>query len=244
MFYYYKLKQIQQGKLFCIYQSNTRLAEEEVNNINLVQDNLLQDTIVYESNYPFVGYPILEGDIIRPATVVELIQMGMQELQDGEYIENGELKKIERPSYQYKWDKQLNKWILQENLLYDGQYIENGELKLIPYDNNLGYLKPMWDKIIHQWYDGATDLDKIKAQINEYSTMDKPSVLKEMGEVLAKECTDMLINLRKMAYNIENTTEVDGPSFRSISMFAKQELVLPTPSPELETFKNKFHKYF
>ncbi len=125
-------------------------------------------------------------------------------------------------------------------VLSDGYYIGNNKLMFVePISENC-----KWDKENRVWIDLSIDLDKIQAQIDEYSAMDTPSILKEMGETLAKECIDMLINLRKMAYEIQTSTEVDNVSFRSMSMFTKHELVLPKPSPELEAFKNKFHKYF
>lgn len=41
--------------------------------------------------------------------------------------------------------------------LDDGEYIEDGKLIIIEYDEKLGYLKRMWNKETHIWYEGATE---------------------------------------------------------------------------------------
>lgn len=41
--------------------------------------------------------------------------------------------------------------------LADGEYIEDGKLIVVEYDEKLGYLKRMWNKETHIWYEGATE---------------------------------------------------------------------------------------
>lgn len=41
--------------------------------------------------------------------------------------------------------------------LDDGEYIEDGKLIVVEYDEKLGYLKRMWNKETHIWYEGATE---------------------------------------------------------------------------------------
>lgn len=41
--------------------------------------------------------------------------------------------------------------------LDDGEYIEDGKLIVVEYDDKLGYLKRMWNKETHIWYEGATE---------------------------------------------------------------------------------------
>lgn len=38
-----------------------------------------------------------------------------------------------------------------------GEYIEDGKLIVVEYDEKLGYLKRMWNKETHIWYEGATE---------------------------------------------------------------------------------------
>lgn len=41
--------------------------------------------------------------------------------------------------------------------LDDGEYIEDGKLIVVEYDEKLGYLKRMWNKETHIWYEGANE---------------------------------------------------------------------------------------
>lgn len=121
------------------------------------------------------------------------------------------------------------------SILIDGEYFENGKIIKVEYNEELGYLKPVWYRELKQWLDGATDLEKVQAQISEYSELDTPSTLKEMGTELANECMNMLIELRGMAYGMQNETEVDGAvEYRDLPIF-------PKPSEKLKAFKDRFN---
>lgn len=135
------------------------LSEEEIKEQN--KEELYKDTTIFESDSPFVGYPIRENDTIRAATKVELVQLGYQELEDGEYIENDELIKIERPSWQYKWVSESKKWIPDETKLHEGQYAEEDNIVDVPYNDNLGYVTPHWNAETHVWEDISTDEEKL-----------------------------------------------------------------------------------
>ncbi|MGY0393961.1 hypothetical protein [Fusobacterium sp. SYSU M8A802] len=117
------------------------------------------------------------------------------------------------------------------SVLFDGEYFEAGKIIKIEYNEELGYLRPTWNKDLHQWLDGATDLEKVQAQINEYSELDTPSTLKEMGTELANECMEMLIQLRNMAYTLGNPATIED---RDLPIF-------PKPSEKLKAFKEKFN---
>ena len=66
--------------------------------INKIHNNLLIDTIIDESEEPFMYYPILEDEIIRPATEKELVKLGIVKLREGEKIENDKIIKVEKPN--------------------------------------------------------------------------------------------------------------------------------------------------
>lgn len=154
-------------------QENKILSEEEMKEQGKVE--LYKDCVIYGSEMAFIGYPILDNDTLRPATVVELIDMGEQQLLEGETInrEAGTVEKTEKPTWQHKWDFELLKWIPDENLLQEGQYIEGEEIITVPYDENLGYLYKVWDKENHVWKEGATDKEKsehYKYLINYYKS--------------------------------------------------------------------------
>lgn len=115
------------------------------------------------------------------------------------------------------------------SILTDGEVYQDGKItyKAPPED----MLKPKW--IYPDWVEQATEdeisLNQIQTMYNEYSSMDMPSVVKEMESqdpAIAEEFLTMLIELRTMASQIS-----EGMSVLS---------VLPEPSKELIAFKNKF----
>ena len=115
------------------------------------------------------------------------------------------------------------------SILTDGEVYQDGKItyKAPPED----MLKPKW--IYPDWIEQATEdeisLNQIQTMYNEYSSMDMPSVVKEMESqdpAIAEEFLTMLIKLRTMASQIS-----EGMSVLS---------VLPEPSKELIAFKNKF----
>ena len=98
MFFYYKKSEILKGKCYVVYQSEKKLTEDEMDKINKIHNNLLIDTIIDESEEPFMYYPILEDKIIRPATEKELVKLGIVKLREGEKIENDKIIKVEKPN--------------------------------------------------------------------------------------------------------------------------------------------------
>lgn len=124
-------------------------------------------------------------------------------------------------------EKEYFAYLLQERLPFpDGYYMENGRFFFsIPPSDNCE-----WDKDNRVWIDLTTDLEKVQAQINEYSELDTPSTLKEMGAELANECMNMLIELRNMAYTLGNPATIED---RDLPIF-------PKPSEKLKAFKEKF----
>ena len=117
------------------------------------------------------------------------------------------------------------------SILLDGEYFDGTKIIKVEYNQELGYLNPIWNRELKQWLEGATDLEKVQAQIKEYSELDTPSTLKEMGTELANECMNMLIELRKMAYTLGEPTTLEE----------RDLLTLPQPSDKLKQFKNKFN---
>ena len=166
MFYYYKKDKIQEGILFCVYQSETKLTQEKINEINKYQDNLLNNTIIYEGEIPFFGYPILSGNTIRPANDRELVELNKLKLGEGEILIGDNISKVPQPNWQYKWDYILFKWIPDEEKLEEGQYISEDKIITVPKLENA--LVQEWNKSNHTWEDKTTILDTAQAQYDEY----------------------------------------------------------------------------
>lgn len=117
--------------------------------------------------------------------------------------------------------------------LAEGQYVEADEVVTVPCPEE--YLKREWDKDKHIWIDMTTDLDRVRAQYNEYKPLDTPSILQEMYEIdpsLKDELIRLLIDSRKLMDQLsEDTTKV------------KEVFKLHDVSKELELFKNKRKKH-
>ena len=215
MVFYYRKKDIEENhSLFCVYQSDTKLNEEEVNNINKKQNNLLDDIVTYESDLPFIGYPILEENTIRPATIIELINLGIQELQDGEYIEGDELIRIEKPSWQYIWNKELKKWIPNKSKLQDGEYIEEDKIIVIKYDSKLNYINPKWDNINNEWIDDSTQEEKLEYYKNKIISTNREILAYEVSGFDNLKLREKLKELTK----IHNEIAFDIASIQNINM--------------------------
>lgn len=105
MFFYYKKSEILKGKCYVVYQSEKKLTEDEIDKINKMYNNILVDTVVAESEEPFMYYPILEGDTIRTATDKELVDLGVVKLKEGEKIEDNKIIKVKKPKgVKIQWD--------------------------------------------------------------------------------------------------------------------------------------------
>lgn len=211
------------------------LTEEELQQQNKVE--LYKDTTIFESDSVFIGYPIRVDNTIRPANKVELINMGYQQLEEGEYIEGNEVIKVEKPSYQHSWNKLQNKWLPDEIKLRDGDYIEGEVIKHIPYDENLGYLKPIWNRTNHTWEEQATEqevnLHQAKEQYKEYVVLDTTLNFEKM------ETQGILVEYKTMMNELESIIDTLSTN---VTVFSN--IALPKPSKNLIDFKNKFNKLF
>lgn len=141
--YYYDKEKALKQELYCL-------------GINL-DEKKIQNFVVYEGDSPFSGYPIVEGDKLRTATLQELVNLGKLLLQNGEKIEDNKIVKVLQPDYYYTWNKKSFIWEADESLLKDGDYLQNGKLITVEYDESLGYLKRAWNKQKHVWYESATE---------------------------------------------------------------------------------------
>lgn len=231
MFYYYKKDKIQEGILFCVYQSETKLTQEKINEINKSQDNLLNNTIIYEGEVPFFGYPILNGNTIRPATDRELVELNKLKLGEGEILVGDNISKVPQPNWQYKWDYVLFKWIPDEEKLEEGQYINEDKIIIVPKLENA--LVQEWNKSTHTWEDKTTTLDTAQAQYDEYKPLDTPLTLMDLEEQgLKQEYVNMMQELKKIIIQLKNSTHSTG--YLSIN--------IPVVSEKLKEFKENFKK--
>ena len=221
---YYDKAKAEQGNLYCL---GIDLTEEEIKN--------LPEYVVYEGEKVFSGYPIIEGEKMRVATLTELIDLGEIKLKEGEILnkEKGIIEKIPQPTWQHKWDFELLKWIPDESKLQDGQYISGNEIITVPRLENA--ISQEWDKSNHVWVDTTTDLDRVRAQYDEYNSMNDYITILELEEQgLKAEYVTMMKELRRLIVELE--TQKQG-GFTAYTI----EIVIPVPSEKLKQFKEKFN---
>ena len=217
---YYDKNKALNKELYCL---GIDLSEEEIKN--------LPEYVVYEGEKVFSGYPIIEGEKMRVATLTELIDLGEIKLKEGEILnkEKGIIEKIPQPTWQHKWDFELLKWVPDESKLQDGQYISGNEVITVPKIENA--ISQEWDKESHSWIDTTTDLDIAKLQYSEYEPLDTPLNLARLEKQgLKEEYVSMMDQLFELIPQL------------SASSQGYAMIVIPKPSQKLINFKEKFKK--
>ena len=158
-------------------------------------------------------YITIEKDVVREATEYEKYKRSQRALEENEVAIDS--KKI----------------IVS---LLDGQYVEADEVVTVPCPAE--YLVKEWDKAKHIWIDLTTDLDRVRAQYNEYNSMNDSITLIELEEQgLKTEYIAMMKELRRLIVELE--TQRQG-GFIAYTI----EIVIPVPSEKLKQFKARFEK--
>lgn len=156
-------------------------------------------------------YITIEKDVVREATEYEKYKRSQRALEENEVAIDS--KKI----------------IVS---LLDGQYVEADEVVTVPCPAE--YLVKEWDKAKHIWIDLTTDLDRVRAQYNEYNSMNDSITLIELEEQgLKTEYIAMMKELRRLIVELE-TQRQSGFTAYTI------EIVIPVPSEKLKQFKERF----
>ena len=222
---YYDKAKAEQGSLYCL---GIDLTEEEIEK--------LPEYVVYEDTKIFSGYPVVEGQKLRQATIVELVDKKIIKLEIGEVLnrEKGIIEKVPQPTWQHKWDFELLKWVSDESKLQDGQYISGNEIITVPRLEEA--ISQEWDRNNHVWVDTTTDLDRVRAQYDEYNSMNDYITILELEEQgLKVEYVAMMKELRRLIVELE-TQRQSGFTAYTI------EIVIPVPSEKLKQFKARFNK--
>ena len=209
---YYDKEKALKNELICF---GIDLTEEEIKNIPT-------SYCIYEGDDLFSGYPIVEGEKLRQATIVELIDKQIKKLNEGEVLnrDKGTIEKVEQPTWQYSWNFELLKWLPDETKLEEGQYIDGETIITVPKLDNAILQK--WEQETHTWIDITTNLDIAKKMYKEYKFLDTPINL----EILEKQ------NLKEEFVTIMNQL------FEII--FNNAKINIPKISPNLINLKNKF----
>ena len=218
---YYDKAKAEQGSLYCL---GIDLTEEEIKDITVPY-------CIYEGEQVFSGYPIIEGQKMRVATLTELIDLGEIKLKEGEILnrEKNVIEKVPQPTWQYSWDFFLLKWYPDEKKLEDGQYINGDEIITVPRLEEA--ISQEWDKNNHVWIDTTTDLDIAKLQYSEYEPLDTPLNLARLEKQGLKE---EYVNMMDQLFELIPQLSASSQGYAMI--------VIPKPSQKLINFKEKFKK--
>ena len=158
-------------------------------------------------------YITVEKDVVREATEYEKYKRSQRALEENEVAIDSK------------------KTIVS---LLEGQYVEADEVVTVPCPAE--YLVKEWDKVKHIWIDLTTDLDRVRAQYNEYNSMNDSITLIELEEQgLKTEYIAMMKELRRLIVELE--TQRQG-GFIAYTI----EIVIPVPSEKLKQFKARFEK--
>ena len=126
-------------------------------------------------------YITVEKDVIREATEYEKYKRAQRKLEENEVAIDSK------------------KTIVS---LAEGQYVEADEVVTVPCPAE--YLVKEWDKVKHIWIDLTTDLDRVRAQYNEYNSMNDSITLIELEEQgLKTEYIAMMKELRRLIVELE-----------------------------------------
>ena len=218
---YYDKNKALNKELYCL---GIDLTEEEIKNITVPY-------CIYEGEQVFSGYPIIEGQKMRVATLTELIDLGEIKLKEGEILnrEKNVIEKVPQPTWQYSWDFFLLKWYPDEKKLEDGQYINGDEIITVPRLEEA--ISQEWDKNNHVWIDTTTDLDIAKLQYSEYEPLDTPLNLARLEKQGLKE---EYVNMMDQLFELIPQLSASSQGYAMI--------VIPKPSQKLINFKEKFKK--
>lgn len=163
MVYYYTKAGIKLGKLNCVIGQEDHVLTPEELERDPYKKELYKDTLLWEGAEPLMaGYPLEDENksgYVRLATRVELVNMGLDSLHQGEIIQNGAIVTVPRPNNYATW--KINQWVTDFDHLPDGVKIIDRDkqiVDIVPSPNSYA----VWNKATQTW-----DTDKEKLQDGE-----------------------------------------------------------------------------
>ena len=157
-------------------------------------------------------YITVEKDVVREATEYEKYKRSQRKLEENEVAIDSKKTIV---------------------TLAEGQYVEADEVVTVSCPAE--YLVKSWDKDKHIWIDLTTDLDRVRAQYNEYNSMNDSITLIELEEQgLKTEYVSLMKELRALIIQLENQKQ------KGFLAIEGEEIVIPTPSEPLRKFRERF----
>ena len=107
------------GKLMGIYLAPSR-EKFEADKLKYCSEYVEGENYI---SYIEIKNPIIENNEVREMTISEQVQAGIIVLVDGQYLEHGEIKTVEKPNEYSTWDSKNNTWV--EDKIEKLQYLKN-----------------------------------------------------------------------------------------------------------------------
>ena len=159
--YYYEKAGILEGRLNCVVGQETHVLTPEELEDDPARKELYKDALIWEGESPLMaGYPLIDEEKpthIRLATRKELIDMGLDQLEEGEIIQGEEVVKIEKPNDLATWNKELGKWETDFEELPDGWKVLDREAQTLEFINQPND-HAKWNKSECKWETSIDDL--------------------------------------------------------------------------------------
>ncbi|WP_435309690.1 hypothetical protein [Sebaldella termitidis] len=119
---------------FIYDQAGKRIAEYfDSSSIEDIQKDYL-DKKIFISEWDLGERAIVENGQIRAETRLDRVLNNTEELQEGEYIENKEIKYKEKPNKFHFWDSNKEEWVYDQGLEINSLEEELGSLELKIYN--------------------------------------------------------------------------------------------------------------
>ena len=171
------------GKLMGIYLAPSQ-EEFEADKLKYCSEYIEGENYI---SYTEIKNPIVEDGQVREMTISEQVQAGIVILTDGQYLEHGEVKTIEKPNPYSTWDKGSSAWIEDkvEKLKY---------LKELRYTKQQEYIK--YKKELENKEEEKEEFENLGFDITE--TEERITEIKSEMDLIKTEITKLTKEIKKL----------------------------------------------
>jgi len=171
------------GKLIGIYLAPSQ-KEFEADKLKYCSEYIEGENYI---SYIEIKNPIVEDGQVREMTISEQVQAGIVILTDGQYLEHGEVKTIEKPNPYSTWDNKNNTWIEDkaEKLKY---------LKELRYQKQQEFVK--YKKELEEKEEEKTEFENLGFDITE--TEERITEIKSEMDLIKIEIAKLTKEIKKV----------------------------------------------
>ncbi|BBM54086.1 hypothetical protein JMUB3936_0364 [Leptotrichia wadei] len=171
------------GNLIGIYLAPSQ-EEFETDKLKYCSEYVEGETYI---SYIEINNAIIDNGVIREMKTSEKINAGFITLLDGQYLENEEIKTIEKPNKYSNWDKNINTWVEDkaEKLKY---------LKELRYQKQQEFVK--YKKELEEKEEEKTEFENLGFDITE--TEEMITEIKSEMDLLKTEIAKLTKDIKKV----------------------------------------------